>query len=214
VAGLPGVKSEDRIEQVAEDKLTETEAEMIAVAPKRVRTMVVKPDGTLVPREVPAPAPTAASAQDTMTVSSAPAAAMPDIRGADPVTPSSAPVATSRPQPAARPAQQPQAAAPQQLAAADPAPAQPTAAAAAGGSSEWSMQIASQPTAEGAQSSYRDLLQRYGSVLNGRGVQIVKAEIEGKGTYYRVRIPAATKNDAIALCGKYKAAGGSCFVSK
>lgn len=76
------------------------------------------------------------------------------------------------------------------------------------------MQIASQPTAEGAQSSYQDLARRYGSVLEGRGVSIVRADIDGRGTYYRVRIPASSRDEAIQLCTRYKAAGGSCFVSR
>ncbi|TIU62159.1 MAG: SPOR domain-containing protein, partial [Mesorhizobium sp.] len=88
----------------------------------------------------------------------------------------------------------------------------PSAAAAGGGS--WSMQIASQPTVESAQSTYQDLQRRYGSVLSGRTANIVKAEIAGKGTFYRVRVPAQSRNDAIALCTSYKAAGGNCFVSR
>jgi hypothetical protein len=76
------------------------------------------------------------------------------------------------------------------------------------------MQIASQPTAEGAQSAYQDLARRYGSVLEGRGVNIVRADIEGRGTYYRVRIPASGRDEAIQLCTRFKAAGGSCFVSR
>jgi hypothetical protein len=78
----------------------------------------------------------------------------------------------------------------------------------------WSVQIASQPSADSAKSTYQDLAQRYGSVLGGRGVNIVKADIEGKGTYWRVRVPAKSRNDAIGLCNDYKAAGGTCFVSK
>ncbi|TGP57860.1 SPOR domain-containing protein, partial [bacterium M00.F.Ca.ET.229.01.1.1] len=85
--------------------------------------------------------------------------------------------------------------------------------AAAGGGS-WSMQVASQPTVESAQSTYQDLQRRYGSVLAGRTANIVKAEIAGKGTFYRVRVPAQSRNDAISLCTSYKAAGGTCFVSR
>ncbi|TIM37984.1 MAG: SPOR domain-containing protein, partial [Mesorhizobium sp.] len=88
----------------------------------------------------------------------------------------------------------------------------PAAASTGGGS--WSMQIASQPTVESAQSSYADLQRRYGSVLAGRTANIVKAEIAGKGTFYRVRVPAQSRNDAINLCTSYKAAGGNCFVSR
>ncbi len=76
------------------------------------------------------------------------------------------------------------------------------------------MQIASQPTVEAAQATYQELARRYGDVIGGRGVNIVKAEIPNKGTYFRVRIPSASRDDAIALCEKYKAVGGSCFVSK
>lgn len=79
---------------------------------------------------------------------------------------------------------------------------------------DWAMQIASQPNEAAAQSSYQDLLRRYGNVLNGHPANIVKAEIAGKGTFWRVRVPAATRNDAITLCESYKAAGGNCFVSK
>jgi hypothetical protein len=81
-------------------------------------------------------------------------------------------------------------------------------------SSEWAMQIASQPSPEGAQTSYADLSRRYAAILNGRAVNIVKAEIAGKGTYWRVRIPAGSRAEANALCERYKAAGGSCFVSR
>jgi len=76
------------------------------------------------------------------------------------------------------------------------------------------MQIASQPTVESAQANYADLQRRYGSVLAGRTANIVKAEIAGKGTFYRVRVPAQSRNDAINLCTSYKAAGGNCFVSR
>ena len=46
----------------------------------------------------------------------------------------------------------------------------------------------------------QDLARRYGSVLGGRGVNIVKAEIAGKGTFWRVRVPAGSRNEAISLC--------------
>ena len=97
--------------------------------------------------------------------------------------------------------------APEQVASANVEPA----AIAAG---SWSMQIASQPSADSAKSTYQDLARRYGSVIGGRGVNIVKAEIAGKGTFWRVRVPAKSRNDAIKLCTDYKSAGGNCFVSK
>lgn len=102
----------------------------------------------------------------------------------------------------------PQPVAPSVQEASAPAATAPAAA------SLWTVQIASQPTREGAQSSYEDLARRYGSVLGGKGVNIIQAEVAGKGTMWRVRVPAASKNDANILCAKLKTAGGSCFVTQ
>ncbi|HWK15369.1 MAG TPA: SPOR domain-containing protein [Rhizobiaceae bacterium] len=223
---LPGVnlgeKIEDRVPVQQDIAGTGLNEDLVAVTPRRVRTMVVRPDGTLVPREEVAAAPAEAAPQPAP-ASQAPRAVVPAAQPETPTVQQAAPLPTpapqqqaAAPQPAPQPAAPAPALQPQQVAAAPQAPrTQPEAPAApAAASGEWSMQIASQPTAEGAQATYQDLARRYGEVLSGRGVNIVRAEIQGKGTYYRVRIPSATRNDAISLCERYKAAGGSCFVSK
>ncbi|MBD0416558.1 SPOR domain-containing protein [Oryzicola mucosus] len=209
-------KGEDRIEQVIQDQEDTQSSETAAVAPRKVRTMVVRSDGSLAPREEPEPVNVAAaepadpapqrvgtpSNESTGAVTpTAPASALPAANAPAASTPASAPVAPQRPvaQPAA-PAQ------PEQVAAAAPA-----AAAAAGA---WSMQIASQPSEAAAQSTYQDLSRRYASVLGGKQASIVKAEIAGKGTFWRVRVPAGSRNEAISLCESYKSAGGNCFVSR
>jgi hypothetical protein len=51
-------------------------------------------------------------------------------------------------------------------------------------------------------------------VLGGRAHEIRRADIAGKGTFYRVRIPVGSKDEAAALCEQYRAAGGSCLISK
>ncbi len=77
------------------------------------------------------------------------------------------------------------------------------------------MQIASQPSADSAKSTYQDLATSlWRRASGGRGVNIVKAKIAGKGTFWRVRVPAQSRDDAIQLCTDYKSAGGNCFVSK
>ena len=256
-----GAKGEDRLAASDEPAGVGAVEDLAAVQPRKVRTMIVKPDGTLVPREEPEPAPAqqvaAAAAvaasgpqQGAMAPAAQPAAEvaapaaeairevatkpLPAATGtadaaepaakaaaAEPtvVTPETGPIAPSRPsnQPAETVSPQPQQQARQQVAQAAPALArsQPAETAApVTGASPWSMQIASQPTAEAAQESYQNLARRYGGVIGGRGVNIVKADIPNKGTYYRVRIPSASRDEAVALCEKYKAAGGSCFVSK
>ena len=247
--GIAGVKSEERLEVASEPDGVGAAEDLATVQPRKVRTMVVRSDGTLVPREEPAavPAPVAQQVVAAQTPEPAASVAVPAAQAIrevamtqppKPVAEAAAPAAAqAQPKPVAaertvavpergpvvpqRPTEAPAASAapqPQQQVAqaaaparAQPARPEPTAPQ---GASDWSMQIASQPTADAAQSTYQDLARRYGSVLGGRGVNIVKAEVAGKGTYYRVRVPSATRDEAIALCEKYKAAGGSCFVSK
>jgi hypothetical protein len=180
------------------------------VAPKAVKSTKVDASGkpqavaaaAPAPEPVPQPKPAKAAAQDAK----APAATE-DAAAQEPVATEPAP--KPKQAKAAAPAQ-PKAkeAKPVEVASAE---VEPTTAVAAG---SWSVQIASQPSADSAKSTYQALAQRYASVLGGRGVNIVKADIEGKGTYWRVRVPAKSRDDAVSLCTSYKAAGGTCFVSK
>ncbi|WP_246621876.1 SPOR domain-containing protein [Rhizobium laguerreae] len=274
-----------------------------SVSPRKVRTMIVKPDGTLVAREEPAPvdeptqsaqatqsaratqsaqatpsaqpmtpaqpaltAPSTPSAQSTPAVppvggtaasfpasaevasadarSAAPVETAPvqpplagsaDAQAANPapVAPPVRPVKTSgiadtAPIPTARPADQPvnvvgtvtekgnvrptaQQPKTTEVAAAAPVAAKPQQAASAGG---YGIQIASLPSEDEATKSYANLSKKFASVLGGRSHEIRRADIAGKGTFYRVRIPAGSKDEAAALCEQYRAAGGSCLISR
>ncbi|GGA84801.1 hypothetical protein GCM10011491_10440 [Brucella endophytica] len=256
----------DRVQPSAlETVTTNNSGAQPAFAPRRVQTMIVKPDGTIVQQEA---APAAPAASDVaaprarpagtevaaLTPTAAPANAAdnaPAQTGAIPprevqtrqtppppanaaqapaaparvvktqaITPES-PVAKPKNVPVvpSRPAEQPtrivgdatQAgqARPTQVASAAGAAA--TATASAGG---YAIQIASTPSPEDAKKSYANLSRRYGNVIGGRGVDIRRADVPGKGTFYRVRINAGSKSEAIDLCTKYKAAGGSCFVTQ
>jgi hypothetical protein len=200
-------KMEDRL--TADTASPSVPEEMVAVAPRRVRTMVVRPDGTLAPREeeAAAPAPQLASAAEAVTAE--PAAVAPV---AAPTLPETVESAIDE-----APAAPVVSAAAPQVAAVEPAPqssAAPPAVEAAAAPSGWAVQIASQPTEAAAQSSYDNLSRRYASVLGGKGVNIVRADIAGKGTFYRVRIPASSRAEANTICTNYKGAGGSCFVSQ
>jgi hypothetical protein len=244
----PSGKSEDRIEQIVQEAENQTDDQIVGVAPRKVRTMVVKPDGTLVPREDEVDAGTSNEQTETIAAAvpqAAPAPAIPESTGALPAPDAAAETALP-PVPAPGPAETAAAAPPagEHAAAApaagdrgampDTAPIAPlrpadqpivvvgevkadqvaAAATTAAANGNWAMQIASQPSEAAAQSSYQDLVRRYGSVLQGKEVNIVKAEIAGKGTFWRVRVPAATRNEAISLCENYKSAGGNCFVSR
>lgn len=115
----------------------------------------------------------------------------------------SAPAATAPAQPAA----------PTEVAAASPAAATPAPATAAPAGS-FGVQIASLPSEADAQKSYRNLSTKFAGVLGGKPWEIRQADIPGKGTFYRVRVVAGSKDDAVALCEQYRAAGGSCLVSR
>ncbi|MBB4274212.1 SPOR domain-containing protein [Rhizobium mongolense] len=249
-----------------------------AVAPRKVRTMIVKPDGTLVAREEPAapveePAvqpPAAVTASkgsaasfpaskevasadiratpvETTTVAPLPASQQPStstlekVAAADPLNakvdqpvhpvqtpPAAEKPADTAPVPTARPAEQPvnvvgtvtekgnvrpaeQQPKPAEVASVEPAATKPQQAAPAGG---YGMQIASLPSEAEANKSYASLSKKFAIVLGGRSFEIRKAEIAGKGTFYRVRIPAGSKDEAAALCQQYRSAGGSCLISK
>ncbi|SOC38197.1 sporulation related protein [Rhizobium subbaraonis] len=270
---LPGVDDQA-------DVTSEEESKAPVVSPRKVRTMIVKPDGTLVAREesvtepqnAPAlaestqPAETSGSAVANAGASAAAGGdaglravasdttaaaengddrALQEVAGASvdgtaPVrqvkttTIGAAPAgeaATGAPVPATRPAEQPVEvvgtvtergrvtdAPPTETAALSDAPAvQPetpaATAAAPANPGGYVIQIASLPSEADAQKSYNNLSAKFG-VIAGRGVDIKRADIAGKGTYYRVRIPAGSREEANALCAKYKSAGGSCLVTR
>jgi len=203
------------------------------IQPRQVETMIVRPDGTIVQAQQPALATQQAAPATDSSLIAPPAetdeiaalaagsepqqptvntpAAQPEISAQTPAAPAvRAPVVPSRPaeQPTTIVGNVPQ----RTQAPAAAAPAAPQVASAAGGG--YFIQIASQPSAELAQKSYANMAQRYGSVIGGRAVDIKRADIPNKGTYYRVRVQAGSKDDANALCGRFKGAGGSCFVTQ
>lgn len=248
-AGTPVGETEDPRLLSPEEKAAQNEGSAATgVSPRKVRTMIVKPDGTLVAQEVEVPAaqpPKADKVEELAAPQTAkPGEGAPAVIAASrvPVAPEQAqpqantPAAAAKPAaqsaaplPAARPSSQPAnvvatvtnqgnvrpatapaqpQAAQQQTAAATPAA---TSTPSAGG---YYIQIASLPSQAEAQKSYQNMSAKFGSVIGGRGVDIKAAEIAGKGTFYRVRIPAGDKNEAVALCEKFRSAGGSCLVAR
>lgn len=234
------------------DVASNDDGQVPSVSPRKVRTMIVKPDGSLVARDEPVVDNTTTAASPASTPKTAavkpagntqvaaadvrqdtqPAAADDDAASAE-STPIR--VVKTTPLPSSRPAQQPAKAAPadnanaaarpaaapaqpkpqpQQVASASPAaaPAAPAASASAGGA--YGVQIASLPSEAEAQRSQTNLKAKFASVIGGHPLEIRKADIPGKGTYYRVRVVAGSKDDAANLCQRFRAAGGTCLISK
>lgn len=226
-----------------------------SVSPRKVRTMIVKPDGTLVAREDTAPAvdtsvktsaspATAPTDKPTQLASAKAAAAPPSASALAAATDSDAPSAestpirvvkttkTEAPKPAAaaapvaaapaaeKPAaavvpEKPKAQPATQVASASPA-TQPVKAAppASAGAGAYAVQIASLPSEAEAKKSQAALSAKFASVIGGHSTEVKRADIAGKGTYYRVRVVASSKDEAADICVRLRQAGGTCLISK
>ena len=100
------------------------------------------------------------------------------------------------------------AAAPQSVAAPAPVQSAPVQ------NAPWSVQVSSQRSRADAQTAFRGLQERYGSILGNVTPLIVAADVPGRGRFYRVRVPAASQREAATLCQRLKSAGADCFVGR
>ena len=182
---------------------------VISNEPKKVRTIVIRPDQLGVGDSQSAATPLAASPQ----------APPPATQAATPPAPAPAQRIANNP-PAA---QQPANSLPRQTAA-TPAPP-PTAAARtpthtssvapAPTNGSYAVQVSSQRNEADAQAAYHSLQAKYPNQLGGRQVLIRKVDLGQKGTFYRALVgPFATAGEANELCSGLKAAGGQCLIQK
>ena len=199
-------------------------------APKRVRVVSVRPDGTILPNDQPPPAAIPVPRQATNKTSDR----------AGPVAKASTPkVATTKstsrvtatprtiesvaagddadPAPAAtKPAKK---AKPQRVASADPGRQEATDAVApspeatenAGGG--FAVQLAAPGSEADAKATSSRLSKKFADALGDHRLGFRKADSNGKSVY-RVRVGSLSKSDAVSLCEKLKADGGTCFVAK
>jgi hypothetical protein len=193
--------------------------------PKRVKTVSVRPDGSLLTADA---SPSTASDPIAALAAGrpAPSAAAPDAALPKSVTPKStariattpkvepaAPAATAQP---ATPAANPKVATapkpkPVQVASAEREDAAPVATASAGGG--FAVQLAAPATEQDARSASTKLGAKFADSLGGRRPSVVKAEV-GDKSIYRVRVSSLSREEAVSLCEKVKAKGGACFVAK
>ncbi len=203
-------------------------------APKKVKSVMVKPDGTIVSGsqdDAAAAAPAPAKVDDRIgalvdgTTSAAPSKS--HAKAAKTTTR----VATAEPTPA-----------PESIDEAAATPAKPTptkttakktkpvklATAETGteqtandagdeakpaGAGTFAVQLAAPGSEADARAATTRLLKKYSEALHGRRLGFHRADSNGK-TVYRVRVSSLTKEDATSLCSKLKAGGGSCFVAR
>ena len=143
----------------------------------------------------------------------------PPARQAAPARQQAAPASGNAPlslSPDAAPARASRAAAPPpaRTAAIAPAPAPVAAASASAGGSGSYVQLSSQRSEAEAQAAFRGLQAKFPTQLGGRQLQIHKADLGAKGTYYRAMVGPFAASDAAELCSSLKSAGGQCLIQK
>ena len=172
--------------------------------PKRIATLVIRPDGTEANERRAASPPPATSG------SAAPAQPRPAqtaARGAplslDPRAPASDAAPASAP--------------PTQRALTPPAPriAATPPPAAANAAAGYVVQVSSQRSEADAQASFRSLQEKFPSQLGDRTAIVRRTDLGAKGIYYRVVMgPFTSAGEADQFCGGLKAAGGQCIVQR
>jgi len=178
--------------------------------PRPIKTFAVRgdePDVAAMPVTSAAPPPAAKPAPTAR--AAAPAAVRASAANAN-ASSANAPLSLS-PQ-AAQPA--PVAETRTRVAANSPVQIAPTASAASSGGG-YLVQVSSQRNEADAQASYRVLQGKFPSVLGSRAPVIKKADLGGKGIYYRAMVgPFGSTEEASQFCGSLKTAGGQCVVQR
>ena len=76
------------------------------------------------------------------------------------------------------------------------------------------VQISSQKSEQAARATYHELQTRYPNILGRYDVNIQRADVPDRGTFYRVRVGPFSAGDAQRLCDDLKSAGGDCVLAK
>jgi LPXTG-motif cell wall-anchored protein len=200
--------------------------------PKKIRTVTIRPDGTVVEESAVnsagSVANVAANPRSGATLAPPPVQSMPSPSAsvAQPVIIPAVP-AQAQP-PAATPPQGPVVRVmpperPQTIAAAQPspppsAPEKPQAAAAPvekieAGSGDYGVQFGAPASEAEARTMITNLKKNNAKLFDGLSFVVQKADNSGR-TIYRVRVIGLARDGAISLCEKMKSSGSACFVAK
>jgi len=91
----------------------------------------------------------------------------------------------------------------------------PPAAATSAGASGYAVQVSAQRSKADAETSFRALQEKFPRQLAGRTAIIRRTDLGAKGIYYRAFVgPFASAGEADQFCGRFKTAGGQCFVTR
>jgi hypothetical protein len=176
------------------------------IEPKKVKTVSVRPDGTVLPNDATPQTPSVSA------LSPAHAAAAPAAKAA---TPKSTVRVATTPKPVVAPggADVAHAANPKPVQVADAQAASAPATESPAGGGAFAVQLAAPSSEQEARDIQLRLIKKYGAEIPGFHPSIRKAA-SGDKTVYRVRAVGLSKDDATALCQKVQSSGGNCFVAK
>ncbi len=73
------------------------------------------------------------------------------------------------------------------------------------------VQLASQTTEADARATAEAMVTRYGPLFGGANLEVQRVDLGTRGIFYRVRVPASSRDNADNICVNVKAAGGDCF---
>jgi hypothetical protein len=202
------------------------------IEPKKVRTVVVRPDGTIVANDSPDQVPEAGAAQPSQTAAAQQVPAIAPV-GPGPVA---LDAAAARPKTTERIASSESPDTPASTSggdgdAAEPATAPQTQSADAnaanvadagseatdsvpqGRATNFAVQLAAPGSEAEARQSMAKLQREYGNELSGYHLKYRQATVANRSVY-RVRVVGLSHQGAITLCEKLQTKGGSCFVAK
>ena len=96
--------------------------------------------------------------------------------------------------------------------AAAPAPQAAVATTTTAGTAAAYVQLASQRSEAEAQQTVQAITTRYGVLFGGASPEIRQVDLGERGIFYRVLVPAASRDAAANICTNIKAAGGDCLL--
>ena len=172
--------------------------------PRRVRTVSIRPDGTVLPAAgapanggnmaaAPAPLTTGSTAQTRPRPTPAPELPKAQERAAAPAT---TPVQIARAAPAEAPA------------------AAPATSAIRAGTGDFTVQLGAPGSESEARATFSGLQKKYAGILGGQQPIVRRTDLAGGKTVYRLRVGPFSREDATTMCTQLQAAGGQCFIAK
>jgi hypothetical protein len=80
----------------------------------------------------------------------------------------------------------------------------------------WGVQVAGNFSKDRALATYTRTRERYAAILGEVTPMVIGTRMRSRGTraFYRVRIPAVTRDAASEICSRLHKAGGACVVLK